>query len=294
LRSPVFKDMLSFPQPPESETVDGCTVVHLPDSASDVVPFLQAIFDSSFFEPYPVRTDLDTIISILRLSNKYTVDYLRRCALMHLSSEYVTTLSAYNDSAVALSPWKRVSFPNPSTAGIVAAISVAREVDALWILPVAFYLIATTKEDLIQRVLNCTMYNKQPAKLSDFDRILFLKSAGQVNVAGNDVVRFLYFPVVITGCEAGQRCLGACLLALERVRVALADKSDANPLYVCDSTLFWKPLEVACCYICVASLKAKHMAAQQVFWDKLPEIFGLPPWKQLEDMKQSALGNSVI
>ncbi|KAJ6630402.1 hypothetical protein B0H10DRAFT_1939161 [Mycena sp. CBHHK59/15] len=292
-RSPVFKDMLSFPQPPESETVDGCAVVHFPDCASDVVPFLRAIFDSSFFEPYPAPTDLDTIISILRLSNKYAVDYLRRRAFTHLSSEYVTTLSAYNEASVTLSPWKKPSFPDPSTAGVIAVISVAREVDALWILPVAFYMIATTKEDLIQRALNCTMYNKQPAKLSDFDRILFLKSAGQINVAGNDIVRFLYFPDVITGCKAGQLCLRARLLALERVRVALANESDSNPLHVCDSA-FWKSLKEACCNICVTSLKTTHMAAQQAFWDKLPEIFGLPPWKQLEEMKQSALGNSII
>ncbi|KAJ7718954.1 hypothetical protein DFH07DRAFT_898908 [Mycena maculata] len=75
-RSPVFKDMLSFPQPPDAEILDGCPVVRLPDSAADVTCFFRAIFNSSFFETYPTETDLITVVSILRLSNKYAVDYL--------------------------------------------------------------------------------------------------------------------------------------------------------------------------------------------------------------------------
>jgi hypothetical protein len=46
-RSPVFKDMLSFTQPPDAETIDGCPVVRLPDSAADVTCFFKAIFDFS-------------------------------------------------------------------------------------------------------------------------------------------------------------------------------------------------------------------------------------------------------
>ncbi|KAJ7700677.1 hypothetical protein B0H17DRAFT_882729, partial [Mycena rosella] len=43
-RSPVFQDMLSFPQPPESELVEGCPLVRLPDAESEVTVFLKAIF----------------------------------------------------------------------------------------------------------------------------------------------------------------------------------------------------------------------------------------------------------
>lgn len=43
--SPVFSDMLAFPQPnPPEETYAGCTVVHLRDSAHDVGCFFRAIF----------------------------------------------------------------------------------------------------------------------------------------------------------------------------------------------------------------------------------------------------------
>lgn len=44
--SPVFKDILSFPQPPDSkpEVIDGCPVTNLPDPEVEVTPFLKALF----------------------------------------------------------------------------------------------------------------------------------------------------------------------------------------------------------------------------------------------------------
>lgn len=46
-RSSVFKDMLAFPPPPEGNlNHDGCPVVRIYDSTSDVRAFLNAIFDS--------------------------------------------------------------------------------------------------------------------------------------------------------------------------------------------------------------------------------------------------------
>jgi hypothetical protein len=44
-RSPVFQDMLSFPQPPNADLVDGCPVVRLPDAATEVTSFLKALFE---------------------------------------------------------------------------------------------------------------------------------------------------------------------------------------------------------------------------------------------------------
>lgn len=43
--SPVFHDMLAFPQPVDGEKIDGCPVVRLPDNDSDLKCFLQALFD---------------------------------------------------------------------------------------------------------------------------------------------------------------------------------------------------------------------------------------------------------
>ncbi|KAJ7825280.1 hypothetical protein B0H14DRAFT_2369046 [Mycena olivaceomarginata] len=84
-RSPIFKDMLSFTQPPDAETIDGCPVVKLPDLATDITCFFRAIFDSS---PTPAEVDFVDVLSILRCSDKYEVKYLRRRALVHLSHDF--------------------------------------------------------------------------------------------------------------------------------------------------------------------------------------------------------------
>lgn len=46
-RSSVFKDMLAFPPPEEGNPMlDGCCIVSVFDSASDMSYFLRAVFDS--------------------------------------------------------------------------------------------------------------------------------------------------------------------------------------------------------------------------------------------------------
>jgi BTB/POZ domain len=44
--SPVFHDMLSFPQPPSEETFEGQPLVHMPDSPSDLYYFLKTLHDA--------------------------------------------------------------------------------------------------------------------------------------------------------------------------------------------------------------------------------------------------------
>ena len=46
--SPVFKDLFSVPQPADAETMDGCPVVHLADSATDLRHFFRAVARRGF------------------------------------------------------------------------------------------------------------------------------------------------------------------------------------------------------------------------------------------------------
>ncbi|KAJ6449170.1 hypothetical protein DFH09DRAFT_1386122 [Mycena vulgaris] len=144
-RSPVFQDMLSFPQPPDSELVEGCPLVHLPDAEMEVTDFLKAIFIPEYFLPFPALTKFDVIVGCLRLSHKYGVDYLRRRALVHLSSGYRTTLaewdsSKYDEEATSRLASQVRTWPTPyDAAHRISVIQLAREVDVPWILPTAFY-----------------------------------------------------------------------------------------------------------------------------------------------------------
>ncbi|KAJ7753392.1 hypothetical protein DFH07DRAFT_513347 [Mycena maculata] len=288
-RSPVFKDMLAFPQPADAETIDGCPVVRLPDSATEVTHFLRALFDSSFFEPFPAKPALTAVVSILRLGNKYAVDYLRRRALVHLSSGFSTTLSHYDQDDE-----NRGSVPeiyDSEYSGLVLAIQTSRKVAALWILPSAFYYLAAARDDRIQRVLDCAVHESHPANLSPADQIVFLKSSLQISRAVPHTTRFLHAPPIIPGCTGGEGCLAARLRAVGKVQTAAAGHSlcAADPLGICSGRELLEDLEDACCRACCQFSEQANAEARQEFWDQLPGICGLPPWEELEKMKEEAL-----
>ncbi|KAJ7689829.1 hypothetical protein B0H17DRAFT_1011892 [Mycena rosella] len=120
-RSPIFQDMLSFPQPAESELLEGCPLVHLPDDETKVTHFLKAVYLPAF----PAFTTLDIIAGCVRLAHKYEVDYLRRRGFVHLASEYPTTLAGgtlrwpvpYSISPTAPYPKLQPLFYHPCSRG---------------------------------------------------------------------------------------------------------------------------------------------------------------------------------
>jgi hypothetical protein len=50
----------------------------------------------------------------------------------------------------------------------------------------------------------------------------------------------------------------------------------------------WIPLK-SCCPICLATIRTAHPLAKEAVWDRLPAIFDLPKWSELEQMKTEAL-----
>ncbi|KAJ6509150.1 hypothetical protein C8R47DRAFT_11130 [Mycena vitilis] len=224
-RSLVFKDMLAFDQPPDAQTIQGCPVVRLPDSALDVTRFFRAIFDSSFFEPYPHTTNFSDLVSILHLSNKYGVDYLRRRGLVHLSSKFPTTLAEYDSRSIS-----SIADHEDHPGLLVATIQIAREVDAL----------------AIGEVLNCVSFCDYPAKLSSDDRVLFLRNSLHVCVQNQQFMRFLHSPKAIPGCDRGQKCTRARLYGISIAQKYVAAPS-THPLGIfCDSSLE-RVLARTCC-----------------------------------------------
>ncbi|KAJ7142082.1 hypothetical protein C8R43DRAFT_1238198 [Mycena crocata] len=286
-RSSVFKDMLSFPQPPDAVTVEGCPVVQLPDSAGDVTCFFRAIFDSSFFETYPIKTSLDIVISILHLSNKYAIEYLRRRALVHLSSAFPTTLAEYDNLATASF---KVGDDIDSLSFHVAAVQISREVNALWALPAAFYALTQADDAGISIVLNCRSYKNHSAKLSGDDQILFLKGSFKLIRSANRLFDAVHSLENVTGCASSRRCPAARLRGLVDVRNHLNSDDGDDPLYMISASEIWNPLYASCCTACYNSLKDRHRAARRELWDKLPSFCDLPPWEELEKMKAEAQG----
>lgn len=247
--------------------------------------------------PFPAQTNFDDVMGCLRLSHKYEFDYLRRRALIHMSSGYTTQLSRW-DRIVALNrdidEDTIVLSETPSWLGPdipaykISVIQVVREVGALWLLPLAFYTLSAAFTELGRDIYHGVNYNNSPVSLSADDQERCARGhAIQSHTTTTDILRFLYNPLDIQGCTTPMECYRERLAAFETIREMIPGESN-SPLEI------WHPEDwetlADICSTCLAVLKTSHQNDRQAFWDKLPEIYDLPPWEELERMKIEAIG----
>ncbi|KAJ7612159.1 hypothetical protein FB45DRAFT_939988 [Roridomyces roridus] len=299
-RSPVFRDMLSSPQPPgDSEIVEGCPLVRLHDDPAEATVFLKAIFDLEYFRPFPAQTQYDIIRGCLRLSNKYGVDQLRVRALVHLSSRYRTNLADLDgaDFYNSDSPnYKNrnvcdiISWPIPGPQTLVFYISViqlAQDVEAPWILPYAFYSLSAWLDGNPEGLISNSDKSEVNLSPEDLKRCL----AGQhlqCRASTTDIIAaFGSPPFEIAGCTSVSECRKLRLVAIYILQRTISD-FPSIPLYMWNDN-DWNRLRDMCPG-CLAFMKDQHQAARQTIWNKLPEIYRLPKWEELEKKREAVLG----
>ena len=66
MTSPVFKDLLSLPQPSDSETVDGLPVVQLPENSE----LLNCLISILYPVPTVIPNTYEKVLYLLRLVNR--------------------------------------------------------------------------------------------------------------------------------------------------------------------------------------------------------------------------------
>ncbi|KAJ7753408.1 hypothetical protein DFH07DRAFT_774153 [Mycena maculata] len=293
-RSPVFHDILSIPQPADAELVDSCSLRFLNPSKS--APYQRQISSHPllrFFMPFPAKVGMDAIMGCLRLSNKYQVDYLRRRALIHMASGYPTTLSRWDEITAHMEedmnpPGNAPSWLLPlDRRYTVAAVQLLREVDALWMLPVAFYRLCIRCKDLGREIYHGAAHNDIHQILCYQDQEAFAKGHYlQIQSVTTDVLRFLTDPLDVVGCTSAKRCARARFKAISWAMEETRELP-AIPLDIWDAE-GWEKLH-STCPTCLTAHKEAHQAARQAFWDKLPEIYALPPWEELKKLEATAL-----
>ncbi len=111
------------------------------------------IFGYRFFEAFPAATTFPILAGVLRMSHKYEVDELRKRALVHLSSCYPTRFEDWKPKGTTSS-----SSPQ-TTSQYLQVIILARQMDALWILPTAFYQLCDEEkiEDIFAGTPGCSL-----------------------------------------------------------------------------------------------------------------------------------------
>ncbi|KAJ7689870.1 hypothetical protein B0H17DRAFT_1202107 [Mycena rosella] len=301
--SPVFQDMLSFPQPSNSELVEGCPLVRIPDAEVEVSDFLKAIFLPEYATTVPIPHVI--IVGCIRLGHKYKVDYLYCRALIHLSSGYRTSLaewdsSSYNTDPKTSRPLSEIkSWPGTTVvAAITCVIQLAREVDALWILPTAFYQLSACfsvphiGRHIGMEIFHGTVYNGVPTSLSVQDQQSFLHGHAIHARSAWRIRRFLSDPPssALEGCTSATECALRRLQAIEIDPVSLLASSRPLNAWAGGD---WDLLENVC-PACLSVLRTTHADARQALWDKLPSMYGLPSWEELERMKVAAIGTPFL
>ncbi|KAK6969113.1 BTB domain-containing protein [Favolaschia claudopus] len=278
VHSPVFKDMLSLPTPKDSDMMLGCPFVALPDSAEDITVFLKALLYYDFFEPYPAPVSYAVLSAVLRMSHKYDVPALRKRALVHLSSQFPTSLHAYETlSSAENPPWVReLHTEGPDYHDIIV---LARCLSLDWILPLAFYRVCehSTEQSILK------------ANYSMEDKVILFTACRTLEGSALTCMLDFLWPAVVPGCVSPQECSAERTYARrlkETVRIRPSTRAPSLPLHIWNPD-DWDTFEV--CEVCLAAMKAEYQEAKQAHWDSLPEMFGLPKWSELEKMKVEAL-----
>ncbi|KAJ6553258.1 hypothetical protein B0H19DRAFT_949484 [Mycena capillaripes] len=266
MQSPIFRDMLSLPPPEDADMMDGCPFVFLPDKAEDVAVFLKALLHFDFFEPSPAPTTLSILSSILRMSHKYEVRALWRRAIVHLSSLHPTTLHEYENLRLS---W----FDLLTDADYLEIILLAREFHLDWILPMAFYRACEFTSDATTL--------ESPLELDD--KVRFMSGSRYLETESMcDLLCFLWSPLKIDGCDSPHKCLSSRINV--RRTVECGRERLALDLWKQEH---WATLDV--CNVCLSSMKIVQQEAMQSLWDTLPEVYGLPGWSELGDVKVEVL-----
>ncbi|KAJ6616328.1 hypothetical protein B0H10DRAFT_1799704 [Mycena sp. CBHHK59/15] len=274
-KSPVFADMLSFPQPEDPEQIDGCPVVFVPDSSLEMTVFLKALLDYESFQEHPAQTDFDEICGVLRLSNKYLVEPLRKRALNHLTLHFSTTSL---DCRPLPTSWE--FRPNH----LLPMILLAREVSALWILPVIFYQYCEHRGP--DQLLSGYKYRGSHLNLSAQDQVTCLSAMMMLRTQlMTDFLDFLWNSNVTLRCFRYGECITSRINAR---RVAETRRHEHFPF---DTWSAQDTSGINLCPTCAAALQNAHQDAQSALWNRLPELFKLPSWDELEKMRVAAFSS---
>ncbi|KAJ7879188.1 hypothetical protein B0H14DRAFT_3773705 [Mycena olivaceomarginata] len=275
-QSSVFADLFSPPQPCESadmETMEGHPVITLHDKAADVEVFLKAIFDSrpASFMPPPSEIQFEDALAILRLSHKYDVGYLRRRALQHLGPIHPTTLAEYDGrpGTATLNRLRYYLYSSDEHPQSRHQKSVHHGFSQWCIMIYASGILPVSSPRAQVGTISAKRTQPQSTYVPKLTKILSVaKAAGDA-------------------CDNWETC------NIKRLKLNFAiDVSHLMrfPLDLWTEDHIWGTMRAfGLCNRCVAEIKSLHAAARQELWDRLPQMFGLPRWEELEKLKREAL-----
>ncbi|TFK61515.1 hypothetical protein BDN72DRAFT_849592 [Pluteus cervinus] len=278
-QSAYFGRILAPGEAEKLPVVDGCRLVRLEDGVQDVTPFLKALFDSSFFEAPGTPTTLTLISHVLRLSLKYEVPFLTRRCLSHFDSAYPTTLAGWRKR-------ERIRTIPPVDNTPFAVLLLSLELPIPWILPAIYYCLCT--HPLMKTLNGVTWEGQQLDLIWPQIKTCVAGRSKLIHTQFRYAVQFVSEGDVAEEegrCETPHFCRGIRKHALDLIvdweTMGYFDLVDEN------SQMF-KGL----CAECRKGFLGFFARTTKEMWDKLPGLFGLPAWKELEEMRIRTISRS--
>ncbi|CAL1715630.1 unnamed protein product [Somion occarium] len=287
----LFRDMFTLPQPstasepspsaihsPQTDLgyIEGCPVIHLHDKAEDLANLLIALYDGPTFGNND-RSDFRVVSGILRLSAKYIIDSLRAKALAHLSEAWPSTLKAWDlreDLArvyeLETGTPRGFRYPSP-----IVVINLAREIDALSLLPSAFYDLSRYSYTQIFEPREESPLCDDLSTPHDSRCHLSLLDIQKLGMASGGRNRTNAICTTASACRSD--FLELAQLATQHY-IFDREKGCADPLYVAEELGQLKSAETTDgedCVACARSLEAWAVRERERLWKTIPTWFRL-------------------
>ncbi|KAI0698365.1 hypothetical protein BC835DRAFT_1269081 [Cytidiella melzeri] len=265
----VFRDMDAIPKPDAvgdlEETYEGCPVINLQDSATDLEYFLKAIYKFSFFRPNK-KSKFPVVAAILRLSTKYMANDLRRQAIQFLTTAFPPDYDAWSKrNETRLLPY--------FVGETAAMITLCQQTGIRVVLPGVYYAAA-------KRPLSDVLDDLRSLDLDDTTKqdicskfILGRERLRQAEI--KSILSFFEPTFTRATCQSGndtaslQRYAGTAL-------VRTADPEPYQDWCMSNPALVGTFINV--CANCCVTIEMHIEGAKRNIWSQLPGLFGLPDW----------------
>ncbi|KAF7969822.1 hypothetical protein HWV62_28032 [Athelia sp. TMB] len=268
--SSVFKDMFTFPQPSAADTeqVEGCPVIHLSDSAQEVKIVLQAICQRKYVNNGG-KLPLDVIAAFLSLGRKYDIQKLRAEAQIKLYQQFPLTLEEKDK----LPTDTFISIDMLANHYMKLAV-IARKEGILSILPDLLYRCCEIYS--VEHFIHGIIVDDSTYRLVAKDQIACLSAERAISVA-QSLTTWKWAYSDDERCFRPEQCIPARQKILQQLL----------PVPEIEALVLW-PLErtAELCLFCRAGARVIHESGRTRFWEQLPDIFGLPPWGELEKERE--------
>jgi hypothetical protein len=216
---------------------------------------------------------IDILPGILRLSTKYNILQLRRKVIAIYLEHFPSTLDTFDSrssSDIALYPWYTVTL-----------VALFRETNALECLPCVFYICSCLPMcDLLDGCDDVTLsWEDKSACLKGREELLRAQEAFSYS--------FIFKLVPPPNCANRSVCARRARRNLYHFH---HDQSPLSGVFALEPFTDWKMLD-GICPACISKAQMDHQAGRKAIWNRLPKIFGLGTWEDIEKVQQNWADN---